>query len=212
MSFKTTGAALAVIGLLTLCSAAGGAHAQPAEAPAKQPGVTRIGIVRPHVELGAQNAADAADNVRALLADYLQGPTIEVALLDARLPSQYAIEAKQAGCDFVLVASLALERGRFNGALGKALDNIAWRAPHLSSSATTSVLVSSALYFAADFAGSIKAKDELELEFRLSAVGAAQPLLENSVKRRAKSDGEDLVTPAVESVAVEIGAAVVGRD
>jgi hypothetical protein len=209
MSFKTTGVALAAFSLLSLCGAAGGAHAQAAEIATKQPGVTRIGIVLPQVELGEQ-AADAAEGVRALLADYLQGPTIDVALLDARLPSQYAIEAEQADCDFVFVASLELKRSRLNAALGKALEDFAWRAPRLSSSSTTSAIVSSVLS-AADFASLIKAKDEVVLAFRLSAVGAAEPIVEDTVKQRAKSDGEDLVTPAVESAAVAIGAAVVGR-
>jgi hypothetical protein len=211
MSFKTTGVALTAFSLLALGGAAGGAHAQAAEVPTKPPGVTRIGIVRPQVELGEQNDADAADGVRALFADYLQGPTIEVALLDARLPSQYAIEAEQADCDFVIVASLELKRSRLNAAFGKALENIAWRAPRLSSSSTTSVIVSSVLSSAADFASSIKAKDEVELAFRLSPLGAAAPIVEDTVKRRAKSDGEDLVTPAVESAAVAIGAAVAVR-
>jgi hypothetical protein len=145
MSFKTTGVALAAFSLLSLCGAAGGAHAQAAEAPAKQPGVTRVGIVRPQVELGEQAPAEAADSVRALLADYLKGPTIDVALLDARLPSQYAIEAEQADCDFVLVASLEIKRSRLGAVFGKALEDIARRAPRLSSSSTTSAIVSSVL-------------------------------------------------------------------
>jgi hypothetical protein len=207
MSFKTTGVALAAFSLLSLC---GAAHAQTAEASAKQPGVTRVGIVQPQVELGEQTPADAADGVRALLADYLRGPTIDVALLDARLPSQYAIEAVQADCDFVLVASLELKRSRLNAVVGKALNDLAWRAPRLSSSSATSAIVSSVLS-AADFASFIKAKDEVELVFRLTAVGAAKPIVEDTVKQRAKSDGEDLVTPAVESAAVAIGAAVVAR-
>jgi hypothetical protein len=210
MRFTTTGIAVAAFGLLSLCGAVSGAQAQAAEAQAKQPGVARIGIVRPQVDLGEQSGADAADGVRALLADYLRGPTIEVALLEARLPSQYAIEAERAGCDFVLTASLGLKRSRLSGAFGKALQDLASRAPRLPSSSATSAIVSSVLS-QADFASLTKAKDEVELAFRLSAVGAATPIVEDTVKQRAKSDGEDLVTPAVESAAVAIGAAVVRR-
>lgn len=208
MSVKTTRIALAAFSLLSLCGAGGGAHAQAAEIGPKRAGVARICIVRPQVELGEQNAADAADSVRALLADYLKGPTIQVASLEARLPAQYALEAEQSDCDFIVAASLELERRRLNAAVGRALENFAWRAPRLSSSSTTSAIVSSVLYSAADFASLVKAKDEVALTFRLNAPGAAQPLVEDTVKRRAKADGEDLVTPAVESAAVAIAAAI----
>jgi hypothetical protein len=178
-----------------------------AQLPQKQAGVVRIGIVQPQVRMGSEASPDAADSVRRILAEYLQGPTIEVALLGARLASQYAIEAAQAECDFVLTLSVAHERGRMNEMLGKALDTLASRAP-VSSGDATSAILSGVVYSAADFAASTKAKDQLQLDYRLAVVGAAQPVLEDSEKRRAKSDGEDLLTPLVEAAAEAVGAAV----
>jgi hypothetical protein len=178
-----------------------------AQLPPKQAGVVRIGIVQPQLRMGSDGSPDVADSVRRILAEYLQGPTIEVALLGARLASQYAIEAAQAECDFVLTLSVTHERGRMNDMLGKALDTLAARAP-VSSGDATSAILTGVVYSAADFAASTKAKDQLQLDYRLAVVGAAQPVLEDTEKRRAKSDGEDLLTPLVEAAAEAVGAAV----
>ena len=95
-------------------------HAQDT-LPEKQAGVVRIGIVKPKVQVGADDAPQAADAVRNILAEYLQGPTIEVALLSARLSSQYSVEAKQADCDYVLSSSLTHRRGSQDSGLGTTL-------------------------------------------------------------------------------------------
>ena len=67
-------------------AAAGAATAQePLAVAAKSAGVVRIGIVKPQVTMGSDDGSNAADSVRLILADYLQGPTIEVVLLGSRL-------------------------------------------------------------------------------------------------------------------------------
>ena len=189
-------------------AAAGAATAQePLAVAAKSAGVVRIGIVKPQVTMGSDDGSNAADSVRLILADYLQGPTIEVVLLGSRLASQYAIEAAQADCDFVLSVSLAHERGRMNQMLGRTLGNLTVYAP-IHSGDISSAVVTGAIYSAADFAASIRARDEMQLDFRLGAAGDPQPVLTEKVKRRAKSDGEDLLTPLVERAAEAVGAAV----
>lgn len=193
--------------ILTALVVVGSTLSASAQLPPKQAGVVRIGIVQPQLRMGSEASPDAADSVRRILAEYLQGPTIEVALLGARLASQYAIEAAQAECDFVLTVSVTHERGRMNEVLGKALGSLATHAP-VSSGGAGSAILTGVVYSAADFAASIKAKDQLQLDYLLAAVGAAQPVLQDTEKRRAKSDGEDLLTPLVEAAAEAVGAAV----
>jgi hypothetical protein len=179
-----------------------------AAVPPKPAGVVRIGIAKPRITMGTDAVSNAADSVRLILAEYLQGPTIEVALLGARLPSQYAIEAAQADCDFVLTLSLAHERGgRMNPMLGRTLGNLAVHAP-VPSGDVSSAIMTGAIYTAADFATSIRARDRMQLEYRLEVTGNPKPVLADKAKRRAKSDGEDLLTPLVEEAAEAVGAAV----
>lgn len=203
------GVLVLTLGTLSLLCGLSAAWAQETGLPAKPPGVVRIGIVKPKVKAGADEAPQAADAVRNILAEYLQGPTMEVALLSARLPSQYTAEAQQADCDFVLATTLVHRRGSQNSALGQTLGKIANYTPYIpGGDYAQSAMVTGALQTAADFATSVKAKDEMQLDYRLHAVGAEKPVLEKGAKQRAKSDGEDLLTPLVEGAAEAIGAAV----
>jgi hypothetical protein len=181
--------------------------------PAKAPGVVRIGVVKPKVQMGGGDAAQAADAVRNILAEYLSGPTIEVALLNARLPSQFAEEARQADCDYTLSAEVVHRRGGDGGALGKAIGNFTggYGGYIPGGSAVQSAIVSGVVRTAADLASSTKAKDEMRLEYRLHALGASKPVLTKTAKARASADGEDLLTPLVENAAEAVGAAVAKR-
>lgn len=202
---RTTAVIATVLGLSWLF-AAGHVQAQT-DAPPKKPGTVRIGVVKPQVMMGGEEQPGVADSVRTILTEYLRGPTIDVAVISARLESQYTIEAQQAGCDFLLVTSVTHERGKSSKLLSRALGNLAYYAPR-TSSATANAVIGTALYTASDFASSIKAKDEMALAYRVDAVGGAQSVVANTVERRAKSDGEDLLTPLVENAAAAIGAAI----
>ena len=202
---RTTAVIATVLGMFLLLEA-GQVQAQADVLP-KRPGVVRIGVVKPQVTMGGEEQPGVADSVRSILGEYLRGPTIDVVPLSARLDSQYTIEAQQAGCDFLLVTSVTHERGKSSKLLSRALGNLAYYAPR-TSSATANAVIGTALYTASDFASSIKAKDEMSLAYRLDAVGGAQSVAASTVERHAKSDGEDLLTPLVESAAAAIGTAV----
>jgi hypothetical protein len=165
----------------------------------------RIGLVKPKVQMAAGDSAEASEAVRRMLSEYLSGPTMQVTLLEARLPGQFEEEARQAGCDYILSSELVQRRSGTAGALGRALGNFGY-VP--AKDAVTSVVLSGALRTAADVASSVKAKDEMQLEIKLQQAGATAPLLTKTVKGRAQADGEDILTPLVESAATEIGGAV----
>jgi hypothetical protein len=90
---------------IALSLAATGAWAQSSSPdPAKPAGC--IGIVTPAVEGVPGSAADAANGARDLIASYLHGPTLNPVVLDAKLQSLAAEEAKQKGCESLLITSV----------------------------------------------------------------------------------------------------------
>ena len=156
----------------------------------------------------------ATSAVSELFKSYLTGPSLSVVELKARLSSQAREEARGANCKFVLFVTARMERHSSNGTLGriagKAAQEAAWGASVEASSATkrvASVGAMGAARAATDIAATTKTKDELELSYRLeSETGAV--LKEGKTKQKAKSDGEDLLTPLVEHAAEEIAAIV----
>jgi hypothetical protein len=205
-------------------SASGTAISSAAAVPAgfvaagasKKEGAMRIGIVMPKAQMTTGDAAQAAEALRNTFAGYLNGPNVEVVALAARLPSQASEEAKQSQCDFVLSASLTQKRGG-GGMFGKALGNIASSAiGHLPGGSTAGEAAArsaaiTGVYTAATISGSIKAKDELTLEYKLEATDGAKAGVANTAKTKAKSDGEDVFTPLVEKAAQAIIDAVMKK-
>jgi CheY-like chemotaxis protein len=180
---------------------------------AKKAGAVRIGIVTPKAQMTGSDAARAAEALRNTFAKYLNGPTIEVVALTARMPSQALEEAKGSGCDYVLHTSLTHKKGGGGGGMfGKALGNIAGAAVgHIPINTAGDAAARSAaitgIYTTANIAGSVKAKDELTLDYKLEATDAAKPGVAKVEKAKAKSDGEDVLTPLIEKAAESIVAA-----
>lgn len=176
----------------------------------KKAGAIRIGIIMPKVQISAGNAAEAAEAVRSGLANYLNGPTIEVVTLSARLPSLAMDEARQSQCDYVLSTSLTQKKGGGGGMFGRALGNIGGAAAaHIPGASTAGGAAArsaaiTGVYTTANLAGSIKARDEVSLEYKLEPVDGARPGVSNTVKAKASSDGEDIVTPLIEKAATAV--------
>jgi hypothetical protein len=51
------------------------------------------------------------------------------------------------------------------------------------------------------FNGQIKSKDEVSVEFELLPTGQTQPKLDNTLKGKSKTDGEDVLTPLIQQAA-----------
>jgi hypothetical protein len=185
-----------------------------ASSTTKKPGVIRIGLLLPKVQLTSGDAAQAAEALRKSFAGYLNGPTIEVVALSARLPAQALDEARQSQCDYILSASMNVKKGGGGSMFGRAVGNIAGSAAgHIpgGGSASTGAARSAAItgvYTTAAIASSIKAKDELSLEYKLDSVETSKTVLSNTAKAKAKSDGEDILTPVVETSSQTIVATV----
>jgi hypothetical protein len=87
----------------------------------------------------------------------------------------------------------------------------AWEAG-LSSGSTAGRIAGQAAYGAAgqaayDYAVTVHDKDEITLGYRLES-GDGQVLIEKTDKRKAKSDGEDLLTPMVQEAAEAIAGVI----
>lgn len=160
------------------------------------------------------DATVASATVTELFKSYLTGPSLSVVPLTARLASQAREEARGAHCKFVLFVTARAERHKSDGALarvaGQAAQGAAWGASFEAGTAAkrvASMSAVSAARAATDIAATTKTHDELELSYKLeSETGAV--LKEGKAKQKAKSDGEDLLTPLVEHAAEEIAAIV----
>ena len=176
----------------------------------KKPGVLRIGLLLPNVQMSAGNAAQAAEALRNSFASYLKGPNIEVVTLSARLPSLALEEARQSQCDYMLSSSMNVKKGGSGSMFGRAIGNIAGAtAGHIpgggsaSTGAARSVAITG-VYTTAAIASSIKARDEVSLEYKLEPLDSAMQGLKNSLKAKASQDGEDVVTGLVEKASGDV--------
>jgi len=183
------------------------APAQPTNAPAqaaKKPGVMRIGVVSPNVQFGqVPTPADASESMRSLFAKYLTGPTVEVVPLVAQLPIQADAEAVQKECAFVLYSTITAQQkssgmgGFLRGA--SAMSNVIpiMGAGHGVAGAVASSAAGTVLSGAGGMASAVKAKSEVALDYKLFATGNATPVVAGTPKAKAKSDGDDVITPLV---------------
>ena len=160
-----------------------------------------IATALPVVQGVPGSAPDAAAGLRDLFAGYLTGPSLKVVPLEARLQSQAALEAREKGCEPLLIVTLTRKSGgsRFTKALGQAAGTSSWYLPGGSSvaSATAWAAASAGLQTASSLAASTKAKDEVRLEYRLQSADGQVQFGPTTEHQTATVDGEDLLTPVV---------------
>ena len=182
----------------------------PSELGAKKPGVVRLGLAA--VKTGAvgegMSAADLAAAVRNTLAQYLKNPSVELVQLEAALPSQIEAEAKQKECDYVVYAGVSHKKGGgggFGGMFGKVVAPVAGQVGYGNTGSTAGNIAAStattAVINAGTISANVKQKDELTLDVKVQAPGTPSPAAARQFKAKAKSAGEDIISPAVEQAA-----------
>jgi hypothetical protein len=152
------------------------------------------------VEGGNNTAADA---IKASFTSLLTGPSLTSQALQAPLVSQARLEAKQAGCPFILFTTLkVVSKSSGGGMLGRVAGSVARQgvaeagipgggvAGRIASSAANEAVQQAT----SNFAGTIRNRDELTLGYRLESADG-KVLVDKKEKRSAKSDGEDVLTP-----------------
>ncbi|MBS1853125.1 MAG: hypothetical protein JST79_19670 [Acidobacteria bacterium] len=198
----------------------GGMTPAPAAVPQalgpKAAGKIRIGVAPPQAQVGqGNNTGDYSTPIRNSIVLLMSGPAIEIAALDSHLPMQIQAEAQQKECDYVLFSEVSVKHG--GGGFGKFMKMGSMAANmtpvgamgHMSGAMAASAAAQTAAALAqqqamsqlAGFNGQIKSKDEVTVGYHLYPTGQAQPRLESSLKGKAQSDGEDVLTPMLQQTA-----------
>lgn len=178
------------------------------EVGAKKEGIVRIGLASVKVSAAGEgiNPADLSQAIQNSLADYLKGTKVELVQIEAKLPSAIADEAKSKECDFVLYANVSHKKGSGGfGSFGKVLGQVVAQTGGGNWGNTTANVagaVVSRTIVAATLSQNVKAKDELSLDIKLQNGDANA--FSKQYKGKAKSDGEDIISPMIEQIAQAI--------
>src|ERR1043165_792344 len=83
----------------------------------KAPGKIRIGIAPAQAQLGQGNDAqnDYGTPVRNSIIYLMNGPSVEIAALDSRLPQQVQAEAQQKQCDYIMMSGVTIKHSGSTG-------------------------------------------------------------------------------------------------
>ena len=150
----------------------------------------------------------------------MNGPAVEIAALDSHIAMQLQAEAQQKQCDYILFSAVAVKHssgggfGKFAkfggvaasmtpmGAMTKGMGGA------VAASAAAQVAAQAAQQQAmsqlAGFNGQIKSKDDVTVQYQLVPTGQSAPVAQNSLKAKAKSDGEDVLTPLLQQTATDV--------
>ncbi len=179
----------------------------------KQPGAKKEGTIRiglAGVKTGAVgegiNAQDLAGAVQNTLGEYLKGSKVELVPLDAKLASALDGEAKEKDCDFVLLTTVAYKKGGSGFGMFKSVAPMFSNIVPVASTAgaIAGTVASTAVITAATATANVKAKDEMSLEFNLRQPSGNAPPVSKQLKMKAKSAGEDILSPMIEQAAQTI--------
>jgi hypothetical protein len=206
---------------------------QPAAAPIaapqqlgpKAPGKIRIGVAPPDAQVGqgSNTGADYSTPIRNAEVALMNGPAIEIAALDSHIPMQLQAEAQQKQCDFILYSSVVVKHassggfGKFAkmagpmasmtpiGAMAHGMGGaVAASAASAAASAAAQSAQQQAMNQLAGFNGQIKSKDDVTVQYQLVGTGQSSPILQNTLKAKAKTDGEDVLTPLLQQTATSV--------
>lgn len=176
----------------------------------KRAGVIRLGVAA--VKTGnvaeTMNANELALAVQNTLIQQLKTTNVEAVPIQATGAAIQA-EARQKECDYVVYADVSHKKG--GGGFGSMLNSAAGKvASNVGYGSTTAAVIATNTVVAASVAQNIKAKDELTLDVRLERPGSTTPSFAQQFKGKAKSGGEDIITPLCQQ-ATQAMIAAVGR-
>lgn len=178
--------------------------------PPKAEGTIRIGIVTPRMSLigGGMRGNNEAASLRQTMSNYLLGSTIETIDLKARLDSLALTEGQKRECDYVLYTSLIRKRksntgggGPLNSIVGSMSSGVGAKIP---GGKTAKEVGSGAASVSGTIAALARTNDEVTFEYKLLAIDGARSVAAKVAKAKVKADGEDVLTPMIETAAQAI--------
>ncbi len=193
------------------------------EVAEKPVGTIRIGLAAPKMALGQEaSTAEAANAVREALTSYLQGPTVEVVVIEAKSLTNASIEAGQKGCDYILFTGVSkkTKTSLFGSLIKAAVPIVAGQLPGVGTATQTASGMSEVKLAATeggkDFVNNavgakFGAKDEITLDFTLATVDAKSSVAKGSASAKVKADGEDVLTVLIEQVSEKVLQSVVKK-
>src|SRR5689334_7953283 len=195
----------ATAGAASVTSPATPPSAAPATTvPPKRDGVIRLGVAAVKTGnvaewMNAQNLAAAVQNT---LVQNLKGTNVEAVVIEAT-GAAIQTEAQQKQCDYVVFANVSHKKG--GGGFGSMLSSsVGQIASNVGYGSGTAAVIATNTVVAATVAQNIKAKDELTLDVRLERPGSTTPSFAQTFKGKAKSAGEDIITPVSQQAAQAI--------
>jgi hypothetical protein len=174
----------------------------------KRAGVVRLGVaaVKTSAVGEGMNATELAAAVRNTLLQNLKSTTVEVVPIDATGAAIQA-EAREKKCDYVVYTNVSHKKG--GGGFGSMLGSTAAKiGSSVGYGTSTAAAVATNTIVAATVAQNIKAKDELTLDIRLERPGSTTPSFAQTYKGKAKSGGEDIITPLIQQASQAIAETV----
>ncbi len=187
----------------------------PTNAPlAKKPGVLRLGVMKPTAQMAqgpAAGAPDVAESLRTLLVADVSGPLLEVVPITSVVPVQAEAEIRDKAVDYLLYTTLTqkkTDRGGFLKTMG-VLAPLASMIPMVGGvasigGAVASAAATTAISAAGSMGNLISVQGEVTLTYKLVALGNETPVLSNTVKATAKSNGENFVASLLEQEATSV--------
>ena len=179
----------------------------------KKQGIIRLGVATPVTQMGQGVAGSGIEEpLRALFLQALAGPTVEAVAIRAVQPIQVDAEGKSQDCDYVLYSSLSQKKAGGTLAMLRTAAPMLSMVPMVGMAAGVGGMIATqaagvALSGGVNAASAIKAKSELTLTYKLLRPGATNPVMENTLRTKARTDGEDVITPMLsETVAQTLGA------
>jgi hypothetical protein len=174
----------------------------------KREGVIRFGVAAVKAGNVAEwmNAQTLAAAVQNTLQQNLKGTNVEAVLIEATGAAIQA-EAQQKQCDYIVFANVSHKKG--GGGFGSMLSSsVGQVASNIGYGSGTAAVVATNTVVAATVAQNIKNKDELTLDVRLERPTSQTPSFAQTFKGKAKSAGEDIITPLSQQAAQAIIASV----
>ena len=200
----------------------GSPTATPQALGPKALGKIRIGVAPPDAQVGQGNntGGDYSTPIRNAEIALMSGPAIEIAPLESHIPMQLQAEAQQKQCDYVMFSSVTVKHsqgggfGKFAkfgsmaasmtpmGAMAHGMAGAA--AAQAASVAASQMAQQAAMNQLAGFNQQVKSKDDVSVQYQLVPLGQTTPVAQNTLQGKAKSDGEDVLTPLLTQAATDV--------
>jgi hypothetical protein len=187
--------------------------AMPLHAPAQAPAATAcVALLLPSVE-GVDDATAVATSVRSIFESYLTGPSLKSVLLDAKLASQANLEAKQKECTQILTVSVTRKAGNTGpsklSSVARAAGTTAAYTPIPYGGSIAAGAARGGAEAVADVAYNTHAKDEVTMTYKVVTAEGGTLLAPKTVSAKAKSNGEDLLTPLIAKASEAVAGTIV---